>query len=54
MKEEKDEKPVAVPMRECSGCHRQVIATAGFNVSGRWLCFGCAAAWFSEDEEGDE
>lgn len=35
----------------CSMCHREVPLQEIIVFSGRQLCFGCAGAWFEEDEE---
>ncbi|OFV89955.1 MAG: hypothetical protein A3H95_09725 [Acidobacteria bacterium RIFCSPLOWO2_02_FULL_64_15] len=39
------------PQVECSMCHQQVPLSQSVAMSGRRLCFGCAAAWFDEDEQ---
>jgi hypothetical protein len=47
-----DEAPPDEPTLECSMCHQQVRVSQSVAMSGRKLCFGCAAAWFDEDELG--
>ena len=42
------------PTIECSMCHQRVPLSQSVAMSGRRLCFGCAAAWFDEDEEESE
>ncbi|MGB7218910.1 MAG: hypothetical protein WBD07_08880 [Vicinamibacterales bacterium] len=42
------------PKVECSMCHQQVMLSQSVAMSGRRLCFGCAAAWFDEDEHESE
>ena len=42
------------PTIECSMCHQQVPVLQTVAMSGRRLCFGCAASWFDEDESESE
>jgi formylmethanofuran dehydrogenase subunit E len=51
--EDGQERP-AEPKIECSMCHQQVRLSESVAMSGRRLCFGCAAAWFDEDETESE
>ena len=37
----------------CQLCHRRVPEREIVFMGGRQLCFGCAAAWFDEDEEDE-
>jgi len=37
----------------CSMCHQQVRLSQSVAMSGRRLCFGCAAAWFDDEEESE-
>lgn len=39
------------PTVVCAMCHRPVPAREIINLGGRALCFGCATAWFDEDED---
>jgi formylmethanofuran dehydrogenase subunit E len=48
------EAPSDEPTIECSMCHQQVRVSQSVVMSGRTLCFGCAAAWFDEDEVGKD
>jgi len=41
----------APPTAVCAMCHRAVPATQIISLGGRPLCFGCATAWFDEDED---
>ena len=50
MPEENDAPPTVV---ECQMCHQSSPSTQTVMMGGRLLCFGCASAWF-EDEDGDE
>lgn len=49
---EEDEEQPDEPEVECSMCHQQVRVSQSVAMSGRTLCFGCAAAWYDEDEVG--
>ena len=53
--DDRDEKPdvteAAQPTVVCAMCHRSVPARETINLGGRALCFGCATAWFDEDED---
>jgi len=40
-----------LPTAVCAMCHRSVPVREMINLGGRALCFGCATAWFDEDEE---
>ncbi len=40
-----------IPTAVCELCHREVPSKQIVVLSGRRLCFGCAGAWFDEDEE---
>jgi len=44
-----------LPEREitCQSCHRPFREQLIVVFSGRQLCFGCAGAWFDEDEDED-
>ena len=42
------------PKVECSMCHQKVGLSQSVAMSGRRLCFGCAAAWYDEDEHEKE
>lgn len=50
--EEQEQEDEAPPeeMIECSMCHQRVPITQSMTLTGRRLCFGCAGAWFDEDE----
>jgi len=39
------------PTIVCEMCRRAVIERHTTFMTGRRLCFGCAAAWFDEDED---
>ena len=39
------------PKIECSMCHQLVVLSHSVAMSGRRLCFGCAAAWFDDEDE---
>jgi len=49
-----DEPKSDEPQVECSMCHQKVGLSQSVAMSGRRLCFGCAAAWFDEDEHESE
>ncbi len=38
---------------ECRMCHQSVPAGQTITIGGRILCFGCAGAWFDDDEDED-
>ena len=38
---------------ECVQCHAQVPERQIVRMFGKRLCYGCAAAWFGEDEDED-
>ena len=51
---EEGEKLSNEPKVECSMCHQQVPLSQSVAMSGRRLCFGCAASWFDEDGEDED
>ena len=38
----------------CPMCHRDAPIHESLMIGGRRFCFGCAGAWYEDDEESDE
>jgi hypothetical protein len=42
-------------MRQCSTCQRMVPTSEGVYIGGgRWCCFPCAAALYSDDDDDED
>lgn len=39
---------------ECPACHAKIKKEQLSRFGGRWLCPGCAASWFEDEDEQDE
>jgi formylmethanofuran dehydrogenase subunit E len=51
-REDPDGKPPGESIT-CGMCQQTVPAQQTRTISGRPLCLGCLAAWYSEDEDAD-
>ncbi len=50
-----DQPPRREDVRECATCHTKVPVAQGTYVGGgRWCCFRCAAALYSDDDEDED
>ncbi len=51
MADQDADEPQPPPTVVCQMCKRNVPAAQTVLFSGRLLCFGCAGAWFDDEEQ---
>jgi predicted CXXCH cytochrome family protein len=51
MTDDADDDETPEPVVECLQCHTKVPERQLVRLYGKQLCYGCAAAWFGDDDD---